>query len=96
MRMRTLGGARCDCYKADRYGHSVCTVRTLQGAKVAPLMLATGFGCIDQRFENEATPVDRAQARAALEDTHLGRLSMWSGTDPQCVAEFRRGQRHAQ
>lgn len=96
LRMLTAGGARCDCYKADRYGRSVCTVRTLAGAHVAPLMLAAGFGCIDPRFENEADPMDRAQARAALEDAQARRLGMWSGTNPQCAAEFRREQRNAQ
>jgi endonuclease YncB( thermonuclease family) len=94
LRMLTVGGARCDCYKADRYGRSVCTVRTLAGANVAPLMLVAGFGCIDPRFENEADPVDRDQARAALEDAQARRLGMWSGTNPQCAAEFRREKRN--
>lgn len=96
LRMLTAGGARCDCYKADRYGRSVCTVRTLAGAHVAPLMLAAGYGCIDPRFENEADPVDRAQARAALEDAQARRVGMWSGVNPQCAAEFRREKRNAQ
>ena len=96
LRMLTAGGARCDCYKADRYGRSVCTVRTLAGANVAPLMLAAGYGCIDPRFENEADPVDRAQARAALEDAQARRVGMWSGINPQCAAEFRREKRNAQ
>ena len=96
LRMLTAGGARCDCYKADRYGRSVCTVRTLQGANVAPLMLAAGYGCIDPRFEEEAKPVDRAQARAALEDAQARRVGMWSGINPQCAAEFRREKRNAQ
>ena len=95
LRMLTVGGARCDCYKADRYGRSVCTVRTLAGANVAPLMLGAGFGCIDPRFENEANPVDRAQARAALEEAQARRLGMWSGVNPQCAAEFRREKRNA-
>ena len=95
LRMLTAGGARCDCYKADRYGRSVCTVRTLAGANVAPLMLAAGYGCIDPRFENEAAPVDRDQARAALEDAQARRVGMWSGINPQCAAEFRREQRNA-
>jgi endonuclease YncB( thermonuclease family) len=68
LRMLTLVGAQCDCYKSDRYGRSVCTVRTLTGANVAPLMLGAGYGCIDPRFEDEAEPVDRDQARAALDD----------------------------
>lgn len=96
LRMLTAGGARCDCYKADRYGRSVCTVRTLAGANVAPLMLAAGYGCIDPRFENEADPVDRAQARAALEDAQARRVGMWSGVSPQCAAEYRREKRNAQ
>jgi endonuclease YncB( thermonuclease family) len=96
LRMLTVGGARCDCYKEDRYGRSVCTVRTLAGANVAPLMLAAGFGCIDPRFENEANPIDRAQARAALEDAQARRLGMWSGINPQCAAEYRREKRNAQ
>ncbi len=96
LRMLTVGGARCDCYKADRYGRSVCTVRTLAGANVAPLMLVAGFGCIDPRFENEADPVDRDQARAALEDAQARRVGMWSGVNPQCAAEYRREKRNAQ
>lgn len=96
LRKLTAGGARCDCYKADRYGRSVCTVRTLQGTNVAPLMLAAGYGCIDPRFENEATPVDRAQARAALEEAQARRMGMWSGANPQCAAEFRRKKRKSQ
>ena len=95
LRMLTAGGAQCDCYKADRYGRSVCTVRTLAGANVAPLMLGAGYGCIDPRFENEAKPEDRAQARAALEDAQARRVGMWSGINPQCAAEFRREQRNA-
>ena len=96
LRMLTAGGARCECYKQDRYGRSVCIVRTLAGAHVAPLMLGAGFGCIDPRYENEADPVDRAQARAALVDAQARRVGMWSGANPQCAAEFRRGKRHAQ
>ena len=96
LRMLTAAGAQCDCYKEDRYGRSVCTVRTLVGANVAPLMLGAGFGCIDPRFENEADPVDRAQSRAALGDAQARKLGMWSGTNPQCAAEYRREKRHAQ
>jgi endonuclease YncB( thermonuclease family) len=96
LRMLTAGGAQCDCYKADRYGRSVCTVRTLAGANVAPLMLAAGYGCIDPRFEEEAKPEDRAQARAALEDAQARRVGMWSAINPQCAAEFRREKRNAQ
>ena len=97
-RLQTLtqGGANCDCYKEDRHGRSVCTVRTLAGENIAPLMLRAGFGCIDPRFENEADPVDRTQARAALEDAQTHRLGMWSGVNPQCAAEYRREKRNAQ
>ena len=59
-------------------------------------MLGAGYGCIDPRFENEAEPVDRDLARAALEDAQARRVGMWSGINPQCAAEFRRGQRNAQ
>lgn len=96
LRMLTVGGARCDCYKEDRYGRSVCTVRTLQGANVAPLMLAAGFGCIDPRFENEASPIDQAQARAALESAKIKKVGMWSASNPQCAVEYRREKRNAQ
>jgi endonuclease YncB( thermonuclease family) len=95
LRMLTMDGSLCDCYKEDRHGRSVCTVRTLAGANVAPLMLGAGYGCIDPRFEHEAKPVDRAQARAALEDAQARKLGMWSGINPQCAAEFRREQRNA-
>lgn len=94
LRMLTGGGAQCDCYKSDRYGRSVCTVSTLTGANVAPLMLGAGFGCIDPRFENEADPADLTQARAALENAQARRLGMWSGVNPQCAAEYRREQRN--
>lgn len=96
LRMLTAGGARCHCYKADRYGRSVCTVRTLAGVNVAPLMLGAGFGCIDPRFEKEAKLEDRAQARAALEDAQARRVGMWSGINPLCAAEYRREKRNAQ
>ncbi len=96
LRMLTAGGARCDCYKADQYGRSVCTVRTLAGAHVAPLMLEAGYGCIDPRFEKEADPVDRALARTSLEDAQAQRRGMWSGINPQCAADFRREKRNAQ
>ncbi|WP_090142646.1 thermonuclease family protein [Limnohabitans sp. DM1] len=96
LRMLTLGGAHCDCYKSDRYGRSVCIVRTLSGANVAPLMLKAGFGCIDPRFEHEADPTDRAQARAALEDAQTRKVGIWSGVDTQCAAEFRKEKRSVQ
>ena len=96
LRKLTAGGAQCDCYKTDRYGRSVCTVRTLAGEHIAPLMLGAGYGCIDPRFEKEAKPEDRAQARAALEDAQARRVGMWSGDNPQCGADFRREKRNAQ
>ena len=95
LRMLTEGGARCDCYKEDRYGRSVCTVRTLDGVNIAPLMLGAGFGCIDPRFENEAGPIDRALARLALQDAQKLRIGIWSSPSPQCAAEFRREKRNA-
>ena len=95
LRMLTEGGARCDCYKEDRYGRSVCTVRTLDGVNVAPLMLGAGFGCIDPRFENEASLIDRALARLALQDAQKLRIGIWSSPNPQCAAEFRREKRNA-
>jgi hypothetical protein len=68
----------------------VCTVRTLAGANVAPLMLGAEYGCIDPRFEKEAKPEDRVQAQVALEDAQARRVGMWSGINPQCAAEFQR------
>lgn len=96
LRMLTVGGARCDCYKKDRYGRSVCTVRTLDGVNIAPLMLGAGFGCIDQRFVNEAAPIDRFLAKLALQDAQTLRIGIWSSPNPQCAAEFRREKRNAQ
>lgn len=96
LRLLTANGAQCDCYKKDRYGRSVCAVRTLEGAHIAPLMLRAGYGCIDERFENEASPEDRDQARAALESAQAKKVGMWSGVNPQCAAEFRREKRNAQ
>jgi endonuclease YncB( thermonuclease family) len=95
LRMLTAGGAQCDCYKSDRYGRSVCNVRTLAGAHIALLMLGAGYGCIDPRFENEADPEDREQARSALEDAQTRRVGMWSSPNPQCAAEYRREKRNA-
>jgi endonuclease YncB( thermonuclease family) len=95
LRMLTAGGAQCDCYKSDRYGRSVCNVRTLAGAHIALLMLGAGYGCIDPRFENEADPEDREQARAALKDAQARRVGMWSSPNPQCAAEYRREKRNA-
>jgi micrococcal nuclease len=95
LRELTEGGALCDCYKQDRHGRSVCTVRTLAGQHVAPLMLGAGLGCIDPRFEGEAAPDDRQAARAALEAAQAARRGMWSMPDPQCAVDFRR-QKNAQ
>ena len=88
----TQGGANCDCYKEDRHGRSVCTVRTLAGVNVATEMLHAGFGCIDPRFEGEASAEDRAAARAALADAQAQRRGMWSMPDPVCAADYRRAK----
>lgn len=95
LRSLTADGARCECYKKDRYGRSVCNVRTLAGQHVAPLMLAAGFACIDPRFEREAKPSDRAAARAALADAQARKVGMWAVSDAQCPADFRREKRNA-
>lgn len=55
-----------------------------------------GLGCIDSRFEDEASPTDRAEARRALEDAQARKLGMWSSPNPQCAAEYRREKRNAQ
>lgn len=96
LRSLTAGGARCECYKKDRYDRSVCNVRTMAGQHVAPLMLAAGYACIDPRFEREAMPADRAAARAALETAQARKVGMWSVNDAQCPVDFRREQRNAQ
>lgn len=96
LRQLTQGGAKCRCYKEDRHGRSVCAVQTLAGVNVATLMLGAGLGCIDSRFEDEALPADRAEARRALEDAQARKLGMWSSPNPQCAAEFRRERRNAQ
>lgn len=95
LRQLTEGGALCDCYKQDRHGRSVCTVRTLDGQHVAPLMLGAGLGCIDPRFEGEAAPDDRQAAREALQVAQAARRGMWSMPDPLCAVDFRR-QKNAQ
>lgn len=96
LRQLTQGGAKCRCYKEDRHGRSVCAVQTLAGVNVATLMLGAGLGCIDSRFEDEALPADRAEARRALEDAQARKLGMWSSPNPQCAAEYRREKRNAQ
>lgn len=92
LRELTEGGAQCDCYKQDKYGRSVCTVRTKAGVNVATEMLKAGYACIDPRFESEAAPEDRAAARAALEDAQAQRRGMWSQPDPVCAVDFRRAK----
>lgn len=92
LQMLTQDGANCDCYKKDRHGRSVCTVRTLAGENIAPLMLRAGFGCLDPRFENEAAPDERAAARAALADAQAQRRGMWSLSEPLCAVDFRRSK----
>ena len=92
LRELTRAGANCDCYKRDRYGRSVCTVRTLDGDNIAKLMLDAGFGCIDARFEQEASAEDRAVARAALADAQRTQRGMWSDKSPVCAADDRRAK----
>jgi len=93
LRELTQAGALCDCYKTDRYGRTVCTVRTLSGQNVAPLMLRDGLGCIDPRFEGEARAEDRQAARQALEAAQRARRGMWADDEPVCAQEHRRAQR---
>jgi micrococcal nuclease len=96
LRALTGSGALCDCYKQDRHGRSVCTVRTRAGESVAALMLSAGLGCIDERFEAEATWVDRRLAREALQAAQVARVGMWSQVSPQCAWDYRREKRNAQ
>lgn len=96
LRELTEGGADCDCYKQDRYGRSVCTVRTSGGENVAAVMLGAGLGCIDPRFEGEASPLDRQAARDALETAQAKRLGMWSQANPQCGFDYRKEKKDAQ
>lgn len=88
----TSRGADCACYKQDRHGRSVCTVRTQDGENVATVMLAAGLGCIDARFENEASDTDRQAARAALEQAQQARRGMWSQPNPVCAYDYRRSK----
>ena len=92
LRKLTEGGAQCDCYKQDKYGRSVCTVRTTAGVNVATEMLKAGFACIDPRFEGEAAPADRTAARAALEEAQAQRRGMWSMPDAVCAVDYRRAK----
>lgn len=92
MKALTADGADCDCYKQDRHGRSVCTVRTRQGQNVATLMLADGLGCIDPRFEAEAEPQDRSAARDALQQAQHARRGIWSQSNPVCAFDYRRSK----
>ena len=66
-------------------------MHTRQGANVATLMLEAGLGCIDERFEAEASAEDREAARAALAQAQ--RIEVWSQRDAQCAFDYRRAQR---
>ena len=90
LRELTEGGADCECHKLDRYGRSVCTVRTLAGENVATAMLRAGFGCIDPRFEKESTAQDREAGRAALGEAQAAKRGMWAQNQVQCGFEYRR------
>lgn len=90
LRELTEGGADCECHKLDRYGRSVCTVRTLAGENVATAMLRAGFGCIDPRFEKESTAQDRDDGRAALAEAQAAKRGMWAQSQVQCGFEYRR------
>ena len=90
LRELTQGGASCDCKKVDKYGRSVCTVRTSTGENVATAMLRAGFGCIDPRFEKEAAQQDRDDARAALAEAQAARRGMWAQPPVQCGFDYRK------
>lgn len=94
LRELTEGGADCECHKLDRYGRSVCTVRTLAGENVATAMLRAGFGCIDPRFEKESTAQDRDEGRAALAEAQAARRGMWAQSQVQCGFDYRRESRN--
>ncbi len=94
LRELTEGGADCECHKLDRYGRSVCTVRTLAGENVATAMLRAGFGCIDPRFEKESTAQDRDEGRAALVEAQVARRGMWAQSQVQCGFEFRQAKKN--
>ena len=88
----TQNGADCECRKRDKYGRSVCTVRA-NGETVAVAMLKSGLGCIDPRFEGEASQIDRKRAREALNEAQSRRVGMWSDENPTCGKEFRDAKR---
>jgi len=90
LRELTEGGADCECHKLDRYGRSVCTVRTLAGENVATAMLRAGFGCIDPRFENESTEQARDEGRWALAEARAARRGMWVESNPVCGYDHRK------
>jgi endonuclease YncB( thermonuclease family) len=89
LRELTEGGADCECHKLDKYGRSVCTVRTMSGENVATAMLRAGFGCIDPRFEKESTAQDRDDGRAALAEAQAARRGMWAQSQVQCGFDYR-------
>jgi endonuclease YncB( thermonuclease family) len=84
----TQNGADCECRKRDKYGRAVCTVRVASETVAVP-MLKNGLGCIDPRFEGEATPSDAKRAREALNETQRLGVGMWSDVKPMCGKEFR-------
>lgn len=93
LRELTEGGADCECHKLDRYGRSVCTVRTLAGENVATAMLRAGFGCIDPRFEKESTAQDRDEGRIALAESQAAKRGMWVQSQVQCGFDYRKNNR---
>ena len=90
LRELTEGGADCECHKVDKYGRSVCTVRTPTGENVATAMLRAGFGCIDPRFEKESTDQDREAGRAALVEAQAAKRGMWAQSQVQCGFDYRK------
>jgi endonuclease YncB( thermonuclease family) len=88
----TQNGADCECRKRDKYGRSVCTVR-VNGETVAVEMLKSGLGCIDPRFEGEASQNDRKRAREALNAAQTRGVGMWSDVNPMCGKEYRDAKR---
>jgi endonuclease YncB( thermonuclease family) len=96
LRELTEKGADCECQKLDRYGRSVCIVRTTNGENVATAMLRAGFGCIDPRFENESLPVDREAGRAALAEAQAAKRGMWAQSQVQCAFDYRHAKKTAQ
>lgn len=85
------GGAVCDCYKADKYGRAVCTVR-VGGVNVATTLALAGLACIDPRFEAEASEADREAARVAVALAQADRAGMWQDPGAVCGWEYRRAK----